>query len=118
MHGAWLTGGSVIAKAAVEHFDSLRKPWVNGDEDKALGLTRVFTIPMISRWYRAIDLSGQSLGVSADDRQLGRKIAAVNLLTVFGGDPELEVRDFMNMDLQFNFEQDGIARKEKTLAVL
>ena len=102
-HTAWLGSGTLVAVAAAAEFESLRKPWARGDDFKALRLIKVFTLPMVSRWYRMHD---ESVEASDDVRQLARETSGSNMLALFGQPLDRELIDFMNMDCQYNYEKD------------
>ncbi len=114
-HLAWLVGGRVAANGLVQESDCVKKPWGKGDETKALALTKVFTLHMISHWYRNIDEQQQH---SDDERRQAREVAASSMLRFFNmylspGDSDAsakDVKDFMNMDIQFNWDLDKETR--------
>ena len=118
-HSAWLMGGSAVALAGAQHLSSLENAWRRGDEPKASGLIKVFTLHMISQWYRGLDRREGSANVSESVRTMARKIAASNILEVFGERSEREVNDFLNLDAQFRYEWDWAHREgAKTGGVL
>jgi hypothetical protein len=104
---AVLAGGTVAAKQVVEHCICVKKAWGKGDEEKALALIKLFTLVMLSRWYVWLDEKQQP---SEDERRQARVMAGSNILRLFGDDSENAIEDFLNMDIQYNYEWDSTAR--------
>lgn len=104
---AVLAGGTVAANLVVEWCECVKKAWGKGDEEKALALIKLFTLAMLSRWYIWLDEKQQP---SKDERRQARVMAASNILRLFGDDSKNAVEDFLNMDIQYNYEWDSTAR--------
>lgn len=104
---AVLAGGEVVAYLVVENCACVKKAWGEGNEEKALALIKLFTLDMLSEWYRWLDEKKQP---SEDERRQARVMAASNILRLFGDDSENAVEDFLNMDSQFNYERDNNTR--------
>lgn len=102
MYGAWLSGGSHLAPGLIGASETLGRAWAKGDEQKAMGLLEVSTLAMISRWYRVLD---SHLEHSEDERKQAREISATNVLKLFGSYSPESLRDFMNLDIQFDFDR-------------
>jgi len=108
---AWLVGGSAVAKRLVEESDCVKKAWGKGDKAKALALSKMFTLHMISHWYRMLDEQQQHLD---EERKQAREVAASSMLRFFNtylcpGDSGAfvkDLKDFMSMDMQFNWDCD------------
>ncbi len=112
-HSAWLFGGAVAAQAALQPQGDLpgavlRKAWAKGDEQKALALVEVFTLPTVSRWYWIAD---RQIQVAPEQKELGRRIAASNILSVFSHCSDELVQQFLGMDIQFNYERERTERE-------
>ena len=107
VYDAWLRGGSRVAARLVGSSPDLKRPWGKGNERKATALVEVFTLAMISRWYRLLD---SRLDRPEEERQSARQIAAANVLMIFDDYSDwaikLAVADFMKMDAQFNYDSE------------
>jgi hypothetical protein len=97
---ALLTGGSTMAKAVVDSCQGVKDLWAGGDEAKALVLTELFTLLMLSRCYRWID----DKEPDQQKPQESRRPAVLNILLLFGDDSEKAIEDFFNMDAQFKYD--------------
>lgn len=113
-HMAWMIGGSSAAQSLVRTIDKVSEAWGKGDEEKALALTKVLTLHMISAWFRSIDRQPQ---LSADVRKANRETGASSMLRLMNkclcardlyaaNKTAQDVNDFMNMDVQWNWEND------------
>jgi hypothetical protein len=79
----------------------VREVWGKGNEEKAQALIKLFTLCMLSTWYRWLDEEEQH---SEDERRLAREMAASGILRLFGDDSKSAVSDFLNMDTQYNYD--------------
>jgi len=104
---AVLAGGEVLAYLVVENCACVKRVWGVGSEEKALALIKLFTLDMLSEWYRWLDEKEQH---SEDERRQARAMAASNILRLFGDHSENAVEDFLNMNSQFNYERDKNTR--------
>lgn len=102
-----LQGGAVAAELVVNYCESVKKAWGKGNEEKALALIKLFTLCMLSTWYRWLDEREQH---TEDERTLAREMAASGILHLFGDDSKNAVADFLNMDGQYNYECDTSSR--------
>ena len=103
VYEGWFVGGSGAAGIAVSACKSLKDAWGKGDERKAYALAQVFTLAMISRWYRRLDeVERPSHAVAAE----ARRIAASNVLTLFGDHSDEAVARFTKLDAQLNYDND------------
>jgi len=100
-----LLGGTVAAKqvveSGVEYGGCIKEVWGKGSEEKALALIKLFTLCMLSTWYRWLDEQEQH---PEDEQRLAREMAASGILALFGDNTENAVRDFLNMDIQYNYD--------------
>lgn len=119
-HMAWLIGGSSAAQALVREVGSVTESWGNGDDERALSLTKVGTMHMISVWFRSIE-------PGADAREDARAAAASSICSVInrflwtGSEVSIQnnrdLDGFLNMDLQWNWEN-GTGAQPSTYAAL
>ena len=95
-----LTGGYTTANALVNLCDGIKKNWEDGDKMKALALTRLATLLMLSQTFRWLE--GQN---DAKDKTSAINLTAVSsILSLFGDNSEEAIRDFINLDTQFKYE--------------
>ena len=119
MHAAWVLGGSIAASLLIE-YSFMKRAWGRGDENKAIALTEVFTLAMASRWYRGLQVQ---FGWAEVDQRPARVIAFRNILTLFNHLTEKELRDSINLDIQFNYDseiRDGhlkVAQYDATIGI-
>ena len=103
MYGAWITGGAHAMASLLDASEILRGAWGSGNDRKAISLLAVCSLAMISRWYRIVD---SQMGLSDDERRQAREVSATNMLKFFDSHSPEAIRDFMNLDVQFNFDRD------------
>lgn len=100
LYRALLAGGSVTARAVVNQCQGIRGVWAGGDEKKALALTRLFTMMMLSQCYRW--LSGKE---PVSEEQTGaRETAASNIGHLFGDGTRAAVKELFDIDIQFKYD--------------
>ncbi len=104
---SWMKGGSMVAGRMLASSEEIRSLWKGGDNRKATALIEIFTLAMISRWYRFLD---RKLDQPETERRLARRIAAANVLQIFDeySDESIEqaVADLIKLDAQHNLEVD------------
>lgn len=100
LYRALLAGGSVAARAVVNQCLGIKGIWAGGDEKKALALTRLFTMMMLSQCYRWLD--GKK-PVSKEQRKT-RETAASNIGHLFGDGARAAAKEFFNIDIQFKYD--------------
>ena len=98
-----LTGGYTSANALVNLCEGVKESWKVGDEAKALALTRLATLLMLSQTFRWLE----SQDVAKDEVPTINMTAVSNILSLFGDNSEEAIQDFFNMDLQFKHETDN-----------
>lgn len=96
-----LIGGSTMANAVVSTCEGVKKVWGNGDEAKALALTKLLTLLMLSQCYRWIDGAEPDSG---DRQKEARQTAASKILNFFEDDSEKAIEEFLNIDTQFKYD--------------
>ena len=99
-YSALLTGGSTMAKAVVDSCQGVKEVWAGGDEAKALALTRLFTLLMLSQCYRWLD----DKEPDQQKPEEARRPAVSNILCLFGDSSEGAIEDFFNLDAQFRYD--------------
>lgn len=97
---ALLAGGSVAARAVAEQCLGIKDVWVGGDEKKALALTRLFTMMMLSQCYRW--LSGKE--PVSEEQNKTREAAASNIGRLFGDGTRAAAKEFFDIDIQFKYD--------------
>ncbi len=98
---ALLIGGNTVANAVVAACEGVKKAWGDGDEAKALALTKLFTLLMLSQCYRWIDKTEPNSG---EEQKEARKAAASKILYLFEDDSEEVIEGFLDMDTQFGYD--------------
>lgn len=93
-----LAGGTATASSVVSVCQGVKKVWGGGDEEKALALTRLFTLLMLSQCYRWLD------DKELKKRGAARQATVSRVLLLFGDDSEDAIKDFFNMDVQFKYD--------------
>ncbi len=109
LYSAWILGGSAAASIAVGTSERLKEAWGKGDERKALALTELFTLPMISSWYRTISAEEKH---SAEDRARACQIAVSNVCAFLDSDPKEAMEKFVVLDSQLNHDKDKLEDAE------
>jgi len=96
-----LVGGSTMANAVVSKCEGVKKAWSDGDEAKALDLTKLFTLLMLSQCYRWIDKTEPDSG---EKQKEARQASASKVLYLFEDDSEKAIEEFLNIDTQFKYD--------------
>lgn len=104
---ACLDGGRVATNTAVCICDRINEAWGNGDNNKALALTRVFSLSMLSHLYRWLDKTQPR---SEKQQMPPREIAASNLGQFLGGWTGEDGQGFVNLDVEFNYDTGNAKR--------
>jgi hypothetical protein len=100
---ALVTGGKVSASSVVSLCEGVKKVWDDSDKKGALALTKLFTLLMLSQCYRWLNEKEPRL---KEKRRTARQAAASDVLRLFGDDSKDALKDFLNLDIQFNYEMD------------
>jgi hypothetical protein len=95
-----LAGGKIMANAVVARCQGLREVCGDIDKVKALALTKLFTLLMLSQTFRWLE--GQE---SETENAANLNLSTVSIiLNLFGDSSEESVKDFINIDTQFRYE--------------
>ena len=95
-----LTGGVTMANAVSLRCQGVRDNCGTIDKEKALALTKLFTLLMLSQAFRWLEEHNS-------EEQKPKKVnltAVSNVLGLFGDSSEEAIKDFLNMDDQFKYE--------------
>jgi len=95
-----LAGGNTMANAVVTACEGAKEVWCNGDEEKALALTKLFTLLMLSQAFRWLDNQESK----SEEKRTAHQSAVSNVLNLFGDNSEEAIKDFFNMDIQFKYD--------------
>ena len=105
VHGGLLFGASLLASGLIEHVEPVRNAWGKGSVGKATGLLVACVSPMLSMCLGNIEMQQD---VSEEQKRQYREHAILNILDIFGSRFDclreksgLKVRDFANLDIQF-----------------
>ena len=112
---ALLYGATQLGEALVTDIPSLKKAWGKGSKEKATNLSEVCTCPMISMWGR---LRVENMKVSKKHRRKGIRTTISSILDVFGTESDERVRDFLNLDIQYNHDMDEYDSKQVSTPLL
>jgi len=93
-----LAGGKIMANAVVAKCQGLREVCGDIDKAKALALTKLFTLLMLSQTFRWLEDHEPE---NADILNLSSVSLVLNL---FGDSPEESVKDSINIDTQYRYE--------------
>ncbi len=97
---ALVTGGKTMANLVVARCQGIKEISDDIDEEKALGLTKLFTLAMLSQTFRWIDNQGPE--TEAVEKA---NLSAVSIvLKLFNDSSEDSIKDFMNIDSQLKYE--------------
>lgn len=94
-----LMGGTVAAEQATAACRGLASYWADGNQSKALGLTRLFFWMILNYYQHHIKISENDSSALIDDAE-----AAGKLLTIFGKLNENEMKLYVNLSSQLNHD--------------
>ncbi len=95
-----LAGGKTIANAVTAGCQELRRICGDIDEVKALALTKLFTLLMLSQSFRWLENQAPE-----NEETIEFNLSSIStVLNLFGDNSEESVKDFINMDKQFKYE--------------
>lgn len=100
---ALFTGAMSVAFAVVTRIESQRGLWGHGGVQKAILLYEICTQPMISMWLRGIWQQGDS---PEEEKGRGTENVISTVLQLIGRYSRVRVRDYLNLDTQYNHEED------------
>jgi len=108
---AWFAGATFLAGPLITRVECIKKLWGKGDEQKAIPLYEVCVQPMMSVWFRQVERPKE---IPENVKFQGKKNAISNVLDLIGSYSEEKVRDFLNLDTQYNYEQDFAEVRKNT----
>lgn len=108
---AWFAGATFLAHPLITRVDCIKKLWGKGDEQKVIPLYEVCVYPMMSIWFRHVE---ERKEIPENVKLQGKKNAISNVLDLIGSYSEEKVRDFLNLDTQYNYEQDFAEVRKNT----
>jgi len=112
---ALLYGATKLGESLVTDVPSLRKAWRKGSREKATNLCEVCTYPMISMWGR---FGVENMKVPEKDKRKGIRTTISSILDVFGTESDEKVRDFLNLDIQYNHDMDEYDSKQVSMPLM
>ncbi len=95
-----LTGGITMANAVIVKCQGVRDTCSSIDKEKALALTRLFTLLMLSQAFRWLE----NRNAETEEPKTVNLTAVSNILGFFDDNSEEAVKDFVNMDAQFRYD--------------
>ena len=95
-----LSGGITMANAVIVKCQGVRDNCGTIDKEKALALTRLFTLLMLSQAFRWLE----NQNAETEEPKTVNLTAVSNILGFFDDNSEEAVKDFINMDNQFRYE--------------
>jgi hypothetical protein len=95
-----LAGGNHAAACVVTYCEGLKEIYGEGDASKSLELTKLFTLLMLSQSY--LWLGEQNPQAASSEEAL--RIAAANLLAIFGDGEDRSIELFLNINKQFEYD--------------
>jgi len=93
--------GSVAARQSVKTYQQLRTLWGKGDEEKAVALTKVFSLAMLSAYLRPA--RGSEPATSGDRGDTVREWAKA-ILELFEDDSPESLEHFLGVDRQYAYD--------------
>ncbi len=95
-------GGTVAGEIVVSGAEGVRKYWGEGNLAWAQEVTQLFAFLMLSQCYRWI----QGEVKPEMQNMVPKEVSATKLIYIFGSEPEQALDEFINFDLQFNYDLD------------
>jgi len=105
-YGSLLTGGKTAANAVIAGCQGLMEICGEIDRAKALALTKLFTLLMLSQAFCWLE----NQGMEAEETEEAEEVMKSNLtaasvvLSLFGDSSEGSIKDFLIIDTQFRYE--------------
>ena len=93
-------GGTVAAEIVVGGCAGIQPHWGEGNTDRAMKVSQLFSFLMLSQCYRWLDGKPTPEALS----RLPKEVLSTQLIYIFEGEPEQGVDDFVHFDLQFNYD--------------
>jgi hypothetical protein len=95
-----LTGGYIAANALINLCQGVKKYWGEGDREKALALTRLTTLLMLSQTFRWLEEQNKAKG---EPPRTNSGVVST-ILSLFGDSSEEAIKYFFDLDTQFKYE--------------
>ena len=115
LYSSWVSGAKGLAQTLVKEVDSLKGAWRKGDKEKAIKLCEVCVQPMISIWFRNIEKQLEHPDNEKTEYvKEAKRTAMANILNILETKSEEKIRDFINLDIQYKYEEDFRELREKT----
>jgi len=108
---SWFASASAMAEEVAGSVACLRKTQDIRDPAQATRICQVLALPMTSVWFRSLD---HSINPKADERHRLRTVAVSNVLTALGNESPEVMKDFLNLDIQYNYEINLEEAREKS----
>ncbi len=105
----WGSSASTLALELIQRLKPFRRAWGRGDKEKAKLITQVCLYPLVSAWYSTLGKRPDDLEVrAAKVRELS---GALELMDGFGED---RIREFFDLDTQWDYENDPAGEKSES----
>lgn len=108
---ALFTGAMSVAFAVVTRIESVKRLWSYGGVQNAILLHEVCTQPMISMWLRGM---WQQEDRPEEEKRGGTENVISTVLQLIGRYTQVRIRDYMNLDTQYNYEEDLYEMRKNT----
>ncbi|MEW6142614.1 MAG: hypothetical protein AB1597_05570 [Chloroflexota bacterium] len=108
---SWFAAASAMAEEIALSIACLRKTTDTRDPTQATRICHILALPMASVWFRSLD---HNVAPGVDEKHRLRIAAISNMLTALSSASEEAVRDFINLDNQYNYEADLEEAREKS----
>jgi len=99
-YASLVAGGNSTAAHVVAYCEGMKELYGEGDGDKALELTKLFTLLMLAQSYRWLSENHPE----TTDTDGAARIAAANILAMFGDDNPESLDLFVNLKTQFDYD--------------
>ena len=100
-----VVGGKTTAEHVVTYCEGMKTIYGDGDADKALGLSRLFTLLMLAQSYRWLSENHPD---SASNNDESSRTAATNVLGLFGDNSEVSLGLFSSLKTQFDYDTENM----------
>lgn len=108
---SWFASASAMAEEIAGSIACLRKTQDKRDQNQAALICQTLVMPMASVWFRSLD---RSINPAADEKLRLRNAAMTAVMTALGNISQEAVRDFLNLDIQYNHEANLEEAREKS----
>lgn len=98
---SWFASASAMAEEIAGSVACLRRTLATRDRYQATLICQILAVPMASAWFRSLD---HSINPPVNERHRLRTAAMSSVLTALGSTSQDAMRDFLNLDIQYNYE--------------